>query len=414
MILGCGIAGLYSAYTLLRENPDRKLILIEKEDRLGGRVHTYKDKFMNVEAGAGRFSDSHTFFMQLLKELHLESNMVPISSESKFTEDSPYYLSVVIGKVIVASKMDFYNDLTSMTFLDYAKLFLSEDEIEFIQQAYGYYSEFVIMNAKDAIQLMFHLNQKFYILDGGLQQVIDALEKQLRMFPNVSIHTHETVTSITRQCNTYTVRTDQNTYMADFCICTLPKQILEKLDISKPFRSSLQKIKCSPLCRIYCTFKTPWWTSTKYTTPNPIRMIIPYSKNTIMISYSDHKFALFWNDLYQKGEEHVLRALTFYIKESLGIDMPRPLKTKVFFWGCGVGYWGVGANSVSLAKQLREPYPRFYICGEHYSSAYQQWMEGALETSHAVCDLILQKKLYRRKCTRRGRLHRRYQRTYTR
>jgi monoamine oxidase len=68
--------------------------------------------------------------------------------------------------------------------------------------------------------------------------------------------------------------------------------------------------------------------------------------------------------------------------------MPQPSRTKVFFWPCGVGYWGIHANSEKLAEQLSEPLPRFYLCGENYSSAQQQWVEGALETAKKICDKI--------------------------
>lgn len=388
MILGGGIAGLYTAYTLLRENPDRQLLLIEATDRLGGRVHTYTDKYMSVEAGAGRFSDSHPLFMQLLHDLHLESKIVPITSESTYTERTPYSLKLVVGKVVVASKLDFYHDLTKLSFLDYARLILSPEEVEFIEDAYGYYSEFVLMNARDAIKLMLQLNQNFFVLKGGLQQVIDALVTRLRMFPNFTLHTNERVISISRRRGLYSVHTTRATYSTDTCVCALPKEALMALDISKPFRPLLARIECGPLCRIYCTFKKRWWTPTKYTTPNPIRIIIPYSKDTIMISYSDNKYAMFWRDVHKEGDDAVIQALQYYVKESLGIQMPRPTKLKVFYWECGVGYWGVGVNSTTTAKRLCEPLPRFHLCGEHYSANHQQWMEGALETARAASSRV--------------------------
>ena len=70
VIIGGGISGLYVAYKLLKRG-DLRVLILEKGGELGGRVFTYSDDNMTVDAGAGRFSDSHTLFISLLKELGL-------------------------------------------------------------------------------------------------------------------------------------------------------------------------------------------------------------------------------------------------------------------------------------------------------------------------------------------------------
>lgn len=64
----------------------------------------------------------------------------------------------------------------------------------------------------------------------------------------------------------------------------------------------------------------------------------------------------------------------------------------MFYWPYGVGYWGVGANSQKLQRELIHPYKHipFFICGENFSSANQQWIEGALETSENVVNRVKQ------------------------
>jgi len=106
---------------------------------------------------------------------------------------------------------------------------------------------------------------------------------------------------------------------------------------------------------------------------------------TMMISYSDHKYALFWRDVEKKG--NLVEVLRYFIKEELNVHMPDPLEVKVFFWEHGVGYWGK-TDSQKASRQLVNPFPGFYLCGENYSSEHQQWMEGALETSERVVGLI--------------------------
>jgi hypothetical protein len=387
VILGGGIAGLYSAYQLLKKNPDQHLVLIEK-DRWGGRIFTYTDDYITVEAGAGRFSADHTLLLDLIHELHLHKKIVPISSDAAYAEPTTYNLKFILAKIIGISKLDVYHDLTQLSFLDYAKLVVSAEEVTFIEDSFGYYTELVSMNARDAMELMFQLNSSFFILKGGLSQIINALMKRLATFPNVQFKKEE-VLSISKEktINTkYVIRTNKNTYTTSLCICALPSHVLSAL--CKPLRPLLKYIVSAPLCRIYCTFEHHWFKHlSKLTTKSPLRILIP-SKKTLQI-YMDNKYADFWHDLYLKrGMNEVNKTIQYYLQEVLQMPVPKPLKTKMFYWEKGVGYWTIGAKKEVISKQIKQPFPNFYVCGENYSATNQQWMEGALETSRDVCNLI--------------------------
>jgi len=389
MILGGGISGLYTAYQLLKKNPDRHLVIIDKRDRWGGRIHTYTDKNMTVETGAARFNDRHPILLELIHDLKLEKFIRPSTSDYTFIGETPYTLKTSLLKIIAAAEIDLFHDLKNLGFLEYASLLLPKEEIKFIEDSFGYYAELVIMNAKDAIRLMKELFfSKFYMLEGGLSQIIDELVHRLQMFPNLEMRLNETVLSIQKG---YVVRTDKGVYRDPLCICTMPKDPFMKLAFSKPLHSKL-KLTCSPMCKIYATVSKPL-VHKKMTSATPLRIIIPHSKNTVLISYSDHYFAMFWYDLYKKhGKAKVIEVLSFYVEEELGVR-PDILDINVFFWPCGVGYWNIGADSEVLAKQLQNPFPNFYLCGEHYSAKHQQWMEGALETSKAVCEHLDEKRI---------------------
>jgi hypothetical protein len=180
------------------------------------------------------------------------------------------------------------------------------------------------------------------------------------------------------------------------CIAALPKQVLDTIPIFRPFRPLFNKIVCTPLCRIYSRFsnKDPWFKKLpKLTTNNQLRMILPYNtkEGTIMLSYSDNIFAEYWKKIYDtKGVDAVNRELVRLTKQSIGVDIPTPLQTKVFFWECGVGNWGVGANSEYISQKMIQPFDniQLFVCGEHFSEKNQQWIEGALETSIQVLHKI--------------------------
>ena len=188
--------------------------------------------------------------------------------------------------------------------------------------------------------------------------------------------------------------------MCNKVICALPKEALTKLRILDPIQKRLiDKVNSGSLCRIYSRFEKDatgkfWFQDLpKFTTNNPLRMVIPYNKDSgvIMISYSDGEFANSWWRLYkEKGVVALEQKIKEFIQDSTGIVIPKPKSTRVFYWKYGVGYWGLGADSEIVANKIIQPFPDMdlFICGENYSYKFQQWMEGALETSSQILDMI--------------------------
>ena len=131
-------------------------------------------------------------------------------------------------------------------------------------------------------------------------------------------------------------------------------------------------------------------------------MVIPVSENVAMVSYTDSGYAEKWKKIKDKGgDKAVIAKLHSLFKE---LDMKINLKKiNMFYWPYGVGYWGVGADSKKLQRELVHPFKKipFFICGENFSSANQQWIEGALETSSNVVKLI--KHYFKKNKTRKNR-----------
>jgi len=448
IIIGGGIGGLNISYQILKKNPKASLLLLEKEKSLGGRVFTFHNECMNVEAGAGRFNIIHSHFIALLKDLGLYKFRTPLVSSAVYAKSDGsghFYNSILdsdkliseynssntdfldsfnfsktlrlfwnlgmdiamgnetlpnvglLSRIIVFGSLESKEYLIKMTLLQYAKTFLSTSEIEFLKDSFGYYSEIVTMNAYDSIRLMRGLDPKntFFGLKGGLSSVISALEKKILSFKNAKIFKGKDVSKILYKDDSFEIHSHKNVYFTTNCICALPKQVLERFSFFKPIHGLLSKIKCAPLCRIYSRFsldtnENVWFKGLpKFSTNNNLRMVIPISEKTgvIMISYTDNIFADFWQSLYkQSGIKGVNKELIRLMKLSTGIDIPIPLETHVFYWDCGAGYWGVGADSDVLTERFIQPFPdkKMFICGEHYSNIGQQWMEGALETGDRV------------------------------
>jgi monoamine oxidase len=191
-------------------------------------------------------------------------------------------------------------------------------------------------------------------------------------------------------------------YWTKKCVCAVPKQVIEKMgdrdNLFSEIRPDLSRIECGSLCRIYCQFdkgsdgKVWFHNLGKLTVDNEIRMIIPIDveRGIIMISYTDNKWADEWNRIYKTEGIRVLnRTLRDKVSSVVGYTIP-PLKhTQVFYWKCGVGYWGKDADSREIEDRVVEIKKGLFMCGEHYSSDYQQWMEGALRTSSRVIRILV-------------------------
>ena len=382
IIVGGGLAGLYTAYKLPK---DLNILILEKYT-LGGKVDTYHDAVMTVECGPARFSKKHVLLMQLLREFGLANRMKPIpSGEPTFvtTMGTPTFSTKELWNKLQKSRKPKRVDTTLG---EYAQSLLTDEEYDFLVGSFGYSAEFSIMNVVDALRLMDQYAQDFYVLQGGLSQLTHRLIKELGHVEFKKEH----VANVRCVNHLFIVTAKTGVvYQGKTCVMAMPKSALQKFSICRPLKPKLDVIKTSPLCRIYAQCPVGMFPK-KLTTDNDLKYVIPITKNVVLASYTDGKFANRWNCIFEEGGvREVSKKLTADFGE---IGMKPGLKhIKVFYWLDGVGYWGLGADSAKLEKELMHPYPdlQFYVCGENYSHAHQQWMEGALDTANKVAHFIL-------------------------
>ena len=447
IIIGCGISGLNTAHQLLSKNKNLKILLLEKNDYLGGRIKTFTKKINNHnyswEEGAGRLNDNHKLLLKLIEEFGLSNNLSKINSDitfypskgsvylnnsNQFTNEYKEFINKspfdYIKKVIKYSKKDNKENLQKYTFKEYCRFILNDKEIKFILDSFGYYAQLIKMNAYNAIKLFnegMNPNLQFYSLNPGLNIIIKKLEEniinnngKILLNSNVNNIEYNYITKIfgiflEDSLFSYERRSPENSslstrkrsdkfivYKSKICILAVPKPELLKFNILNNIKNELNSINYKSLCRIYSVFKKKdiWFTDiSKCTTNNNSRYIIPIDKKNglIMISYSDSKFADYWNKLYLTNEKIFIENLKKNIYKTFNKKIENPIYTKISYWDCAIGFWKKNKDSRSISNKIIHPidYINLFICGENYSET-QGWMEGALETSFEVVNKIMQ------------------------
>jgi monoamine oxidase len=425
IIIGGGISGLYSAYKLLKKNNKLRVLVLEKWGNLGGRIQSFKGNINNTEyqfeEGAGRFNENHKLLIQLIKDLGLEKDIIKIDSSIKFVPSGNSYKRPEIKKFIdelqftyINKVINFYkkfdiknlDKVKTYTFSEYASTILDKDELKFIIDSFGYYKELVSMNAFDAIKLIdeeMNPELEFYTLISGMSSIIMNLKKKIIKFGG-KIRINQNVNNINYDIKTNLfnisiissdVITKNKIYKSKNCILAIPKPDLLQFNIlnnDSNIKKMLHSVDIASLCRVYTIFdkKDIWFKNIEtITTNNKIRLIIPIDKDKglIMISYSDSKFADYWNNL---DEKELMIQLKKNIKKTFHIEISNPIFTKKCYWDMGFAYWKKNKNSSIISKKILQPYNEIplFICGENYSSN-QGWIEGGLETSNLVIDKIM-------------------------
>jgi monoamine oxidase len=377
-IIGGGLAGLNCAYTLPKH---LNVLLLEKRD-VGGRIYTHKDADMVVEAGAARFNEGHVRLFKMLREFRLAGKITPLPTADPVYLDTkdPSKTYADVHRILEAVLQSSKKPSIHKTFLEHAALIVNSNDIALLKKGFGYTAELTIMNARDAVQLIQTYSLPFFILKGGLSQLVDKLAKKVKHI------VHEEVLDVCFK-NCFEISTKTTTYTSTICICAVQKPNVEQFTVAKPLFSKLQYIKTTPLCRIYANARIP----EKIYTDSDLKMVIPMSETVALISYTDSVYAEKWKKIKDSGGD---RAVGAKLRMLLGeLDHKTPISNiNMFYWPHGVGYWGVGANSRQLERELLHPFKKmpFFICGENYSAAHQQWMEGALETSEKVVGMVKQ------------------------
>lgn len=435
VIVGAGLAGLSAGYELRRAG--HTPIILEAQQRVGGRVHTLRDPFtegLYAEVGAMRIPRAHTLTMSYVEKFRLKTN--------DFTMDNPNAYHYMGGRKVRASEAAKDPSLLGFDVSEQEKgktagkmyeaalkplldlLEKNGDKAwEEIVAKYDQYStrEFLELNGwSEGMIEMFGLlaNQEsvmnssflelfredsgnYYTnmieLDGGTDRLPHAFLPELKdniRFGAKMIAMDQSPTDVTVHYQTQAGRFEEK---GDYAIITVPFPVLRHVEVLKPFtrakNRAIRQLHYDASAKILFQCKRRFWEEDDgifgggTLTDLPIRNLYypdhgrETGRGVILASYTWSEDAQRWGSL--KPDDRIVQALD-------DVAEIHPQITKEFevgaswmwhddeFAGGAFALFDPGQQTL-LQDEIVKPEGRIHFAGEH-ASLYHAWIQGAFES----------------------------------
>ena len=396
IIIGAGLAGLYSAYLLKKKNPDVKLVILEKTNSIGGRILIKKFHGIDVllGSGVGRKDKDH-LLLNLLKDLGFNDIHEGISDH--------IYLNNTKFKFLKVKKV-FKNVATNLnkTFSNFAKEILGETDYKKFINAAGftdyekadYYDVVNYYGMEDNIKS----TKIFYI---PWRQFI---EKMVCFIGSKNIKLNCEVTSIDVNAPNKHVKDqfdkhvkyqfdkhDESSSSAKKVICAGTINTLRKLF---PANDIYKEIKAQPFFRVYVKFADESIKTLKNKIKKtvvvgyPLQKILPIDslKGIYMIAYTDNDYA---KDLHNIMKNKTKQEFHIYLEKVVNNIINSHVKIEdsiSYYWSVGTHYNKPLSNKYKdrydFIEHAQRPFgmdKQVYVVGE-VVALHQGWCEGALES----------------------------------
>ena len=393
VIIGGGIAGLYSAYNIHKMSPSTSVVVLERYKKrwFGGRLGN--EMFQGVEvvngAGVGR-KEKDYLLIELMKELKIHYSEFQVK---------PYYSPLIqppcnVKKLISLLRKEFksQNEPKNLTFKEFATSVLGNEMYRNFVTCAGY-TDYENEDAYDTLyQYGFEDNfSDWTALHIPWKQLVHRLAEKVG---NVRVSSR--VTNITKNsADHFLIKTenDKDYECEKVIIATDISCLLKILPINVPNRSLYEQIHGQPFLRLYGRFsKSSLPVLDKFVhnytiVPGPLYKIIPMDrkKGVYMIAYTDNNGALFLKK-YLENTEKNRHFFAYLVEKSLGIpeNTLHLLAIKDFYWPIGTHYYSPldhtkFKNRGEFVKKLQHPEPNMLVVGEMISMN-QGWTQGALES----------------------------------
>lgn len=395
VVVGAGLAGLWTAIRYLETHPTHRVCIMEREKgRVGGRVLTHYESvpgpghgMYQWEAGAGRIPDKHHRVIRMIRRYGLTYEKWGTSPLEGFSDVVNVYLapleslgSRVLGQLTLGQVLE---KVYGRKRAQWSRMF-------------PYWAEFQTLRADRALEALLRGALSPGTVYGwcveGLSELVKRMSEDVVKRGGVirqgTLLAVEWVKGAVGEVGA--VRADTGTVFGHRVVVAIPATAMRHVKGLKSLEV-LRHLRSEPLIRVYAVFPihggASWFTSKdRRVVDGPIRFFIPMNaeRGLAMISYTEGADARYWLRLTE-GER--TRAIMTEIRQLFPDRViPDPLRVRYHVWSAGCTYWTPGKYDVVKASETSlQPFPGrpLYLCGESFALE-QAWMESALEQADRV------------------------------
>ena len=374
IIIGGGIAGLYSAYLIKKNCKNARFMILESNEIVGGRMGQvdFEGKSVVTGAGIGR-KRKDKMLRQLLEELRVPYH--EYQSSHNYSNDL-----VCDVKGIFQSLKDHHPHYSiGKTFKEFALTHMSPTQYDLFITCAGYTD----YEKEDSYDTFYHYGfsdnySNFIGLSIPWKKLLDTLVKKIG---GKNISTNTRVEEISKS-EIYHIKTPKKTFRSHKIILATT---IESLRILLPY-PIYKQICGQPFLRVYAKCSSvDIDTMKKYVSrytivKGPLQKMIPIepTKGIYMISYCDNQCAEALRPYLQNNKKN----RTYFeglIKDALDVDI-HLLSIMSIYWDIGTHYYRPlhkFDRREDFIKKAQRPDKNIRVVGEMVSLS-QGWVEGAL------------------------------------
>ena len=444
IIAGGGISGLYTAYKLIKNYPMLSILIIEKNNYLGGRIKSTVIEGQRIDLGALRIPDSAKLTIELVKNLGLKLKKFNNKTESiyirqklylknKFhksqerfflSSDTPINQSafdLLLETILKSLNIDNIEKIKedqkiglkkicNISTYNFLKTKLSQEQLSWIIESTAIGSD-LCMNLFNFCRLVL-INKNYFVIKtresefGNMSELIINLDQKTskidkllnKKINSISYNENELFWNIEVLSNDF-----QNTenFKSKIFISTIPIFALHDLKVKIKNYQKWQKILDSFIHiikgRYYLQYEYKWWIQNSGEFIHPVNersWILSPKSNIILASYCNvDKINLFKS----LTDQEISSILHSGLCELFNIDeknTPKPIKIIKAEWSSPDNYVSSKIMPSKYNKEkleaLTQPFQdkSFFIISDTITND-SGWIEGALSSSEKSLTKII-------------------------
>jgi hypothetical protein len=361
ILVGGGISNLYCAYQIKKKLPGFKFTILERDDKLGGRVKMDKISGVEVPTGAQfiRLSKDKKV-LDLLDELGIKVKPKNLKIDYTFRSKD---INGLIEKLNSSIK-DYDRD--KLTFKEFGKGVLGDNYDDFVNMmGYTDYEEADFIDTIENYGLDDNL-PGYKIANINWEEVIDKLVEKIGM-SNVKLKTE--VKSLKKKGDKWIIN---NELESDGVILGMPIKCIKKLLNDGIYDG----IESQNFIKVFGKVSNLDKVDNYTILDSPLRKVIPFGNNIFTIAFSDNKDA---SELKDKDKDYFIKELG----RKFLVDNIKIQDLKKYYWEEGTHYYKPLSDKwesrTDFIKEAQHPKDNLWVVGESVAEK-QGWVNGALSS----------------------------------